>query len=365
MEDVVHGPDGQNWGSGRPVPNRVPPRWQDFRADDPERFRFSSAVPRVNLCYLWGMTLDLYRANPLDRARNWNDLEAGERRRRAVIAARDKDKEALWSLTEAYLVLNGSSGTSVSPRTLKAYRWAIDRFLTYAGEQAFNLLSPASGDGVRFIRTVEAGGLSPASTRVQLAGVRLLYSALRWAEATQVSPFADVKPVRDKTAAWDKRSPYREEEITALLTHADPRMKALLLLCAHGGLRISEALALEWKDVQLAAGNLLVRSGKGGKSRQVVLGKSLVQALEGVHSEGAVIGGSYPAAVERLQRLCARAGVLFRGYHALRHYAGTRLTREGASLDDVARHLGHSVLETARIYAKWSDDGLRRRVGGW
>ena len=50
-----------------------------------------SSYPVVNVCYLWGMTLDLYRANPLDRARTWNDLEAGERRRRAVVAARDKD----------------------------------------------------------------------------------------------------------------------------------------------------------------------------------------------------------------------------------------------------------------------------------
>jgi integrase len=218
---------------------------------------------------------------------------------------------------------------------------------------------------VRFIRTVEAGGLSPASTRVQLAGIRLFYAALRWAEATQSAPFADVKPVRDKTAAWDKRSPYREEEVTALLEQADLRMKALLLLCAHGGLRISEALALTWADVQLTAGELLVQSGKGGKQRRVVMGRSLIQALQGVRSEGAVIGGSYPAAVERLQRLCTRAAVPHRGYHALRHYAGTRLTREGASLDDVARHLGHSVLETARIYAKWSDDALRRRLAGW
>ncbi|WP_407572884.1 tyrosine-type recombinase/integrase [Deinococcus altitudinis] len=311
------------------------------------------------------MTLDLYRVSSLDRARSWNDLEAGERRRRAVVACRDQDREALWSLTEAYLVLNGTSGTSVSPRTLKAYRWAVDRFMTYAAEQAFNLLSPRSGEGVRFIRTVEAGGLSPASTRVQLAGVRLLYSALRWAEATQVSPFVDVKPVRDKTAAWDKRSPYREEEVTALLEQADFRMKALLLLCAHGGLRISEALALDWSNVQLAAGELLVRSGKGGKQRRVAMGNSLIHVLEGMQSEGEVIGGSYPAAVERLQRLCTRAAVQYRGYHALRHYAGTRLTREGASLDDVARHLGHSVLETARIYAKWSDDGLRRRIAGW
>jgi len=311
------------------------------------------------------MTLDLYRATSLDRARNWNDLEAGERIRRAVVACRDQDREALWSLTEAYLVLNGSSGTATSPRTLKAYRWAVDRFLTYAGEQAFNLLSPRSGEGVRFIRTVEAAGLSPASVRVQLAGVRLFYSALRWAEATQVSPFADVKAVRDKTAAWDKRSPYSDNEVLALLELADARMRALLLLCAHGGLRISEALALKWEDVRLNGAELVVRFGKGGKQRRVVLGQSLIQALEGVQSEGAVIGGSYPAAVERLRRLCTRAAVPYRGYHALRHYAGTRLTREGASLDDVARHLGHSVLETARIYAKWSDDALRRRVSDW
>lgn len=40
-------------------------------------------------------------------------------------------------------------------------------------------------------------------------------------------------------------------------------MRALLLLCAHGGLRISEALALEWVDVNLAARELVVRHGKG------------------------------------------------------------------------------------------------------
>lgn len=77
------------------------------------------------------------------------------------------------------------------------------------------------------------------------------------------------------------------------------------------------------------------------------------------------MGGSYPAAVERLRRLCARAEVPYRGHHALRHYAGTRLVREGATLDDGARHLGHSALETARVYAKWSDEGLRRRLAGW
>lgn len=325
-------------------------------------------VPRVNLCYLWGvtLTLDVIRTTAFDRARSWGDLNPEERRRRAVLAVRDQDAETLWTLTEAYLTLHGSSGTGTSPRTLKAYRWAVNRYLTYVGAQAVNLLRASSGDGVRFVRSVEAEGLSPSSTRVQLAGVRLLYSALRWADATQAAPFNDVKPVREKTAAWDKRSPYTHEEVQSLLEHADGRMRALILLCAHAGLRISEALALTDKDISLEGRELTVRHGKGGKHRRVVIGETLIRALKRLpEQQGPLIGGSYPAAIERLRRLCLRAEVPYRGYHALRHYAGTRLTKEGASLDDVARHLGHSVLETARIYAKWSDESLRRRVGQW
>lgn len=311
------------------------------------------------------LAIERYQQGAFDRARSWSDLNPEERRRRAVEASRDQDRDALWSLTEAYLTLHGASGTATSPCTLKAYRWAVNRYLDYAGTQAVNLLRATSSDGVRFVRSVEAGGLSASSTRVQLAGVRLLYAALRWAGATEAAPFADVKPVREKTAAWDKRTPYTHEEVQALVTAADARMRALLLLCAHGGLRVSEALALTWDEIRLDSRDLTVRHGKGGKQRRVVIGESLIGALRGLPRQEFVIGGSYPAAVERLQRLCVRASVPYRGHHALRHYAGTRLTREGASLDDVARHLGHAALETARIYAKWSDDGLRRRVGGW
>lgn len=312
------------------------------------------------------LALDVLRTTTFDRAKTWGDLSSEERKRRAVLAVRDQDADTLWTLTEAYLTLHGSSGTAISPRTLKAYRWAVNRYLTYAGVQAVNLLRATSSDGVRFVRTVEAEGLSASSTRVQLAGVRLFYAALRWADATQAAPFNDVKPVREKTAAWDKRSPYTHDEVQALLEHADERMQALILLCAHSGLRISEALAVRRADINLDGRELTVRHGKGGKQRRVVIGDTLIRALNRLPEQpGSLIGGSYPAAVERLRRLCLRAGVAYRGYHALRHYAGTRLTREGASLDDVARHLGHSVLETARIYAKWSDESLRRRVNHW
>ncbi len=67
----------------------------------------------------------------------------------------------------------------------------------------------------------------------------------------------------------------------------------------------------------------------------------------------------------RLQKVCRRAGVPYKGVHALRHYAGTRLMQQTGSLEHVARHLGHTQIETSRIYAKWSDETLREVLSEW
>ncbi|MFC4485854.1 tyrosine-type recombinase/integrase, partial [Cupriavidus campinensis] len=102
------------------------------------------------------------------------------------------------------------------------------------------------------------------------------------------------------------------------------------------------------------------------KTRRVALSRSLVDALGALEGrEGLVIGNTAQAARKRLATLCRRASVDNKGFHALRHYAGTRLVREGRSLDDAARHLGHASIETTRVYAKWADEGLRDTLGEW
>ncbi len=78
-----------------------------------------------------------------------------------------------------------------------------------------------------------------------------------------------------------------------------------------------------------------------------------------------MIGGTADSARERLRWLCRRAGVEPKGYHALRHYTGTRLVREGKSLDAAARHLGHASIKKTRVYAKWADDGLKDVLNAW
>lgn len=312
------------------------------------------------------MTLDVYKGELVARARTWVDLPLDERRRRAVAAARDRDTGTLWDLTEAYMTTHGSAGARVRPHTLRMYRLGVRHWLAYGNTAAVALLNPAPDAGALYLRSLEASGKAPSTAQVYLAGVRQLYRALRWAGATTADPFLDARPARDKTAPWDKRHPYPEEDVQKLLAAATPELRLLVLLGAHAGLRTSEMVALRWEDVHLDAGTLRVRDGKGGKTRVINLSASLTQALAALQAvTGPVVGRSPEAARLRLKTLCKQVGVAYRGLHALRHYNGTRIVRAGLSLEAAAQHLGHASIETTRVYAKWSDDTLKRELGRW
>ncbi len=295
--------------------------------------------------------------------------EPTERRRRAVAAASERDAGELWSLTRAYATLHGDAGAKGSDHTERAYEKGVrDLVAAWEGE---NLVRPDRDAAALWVRKLEETGRSASTIRVRLAAARMLYRALRWAGVTEVAPFEGVRPARDATAPWDKRQPYSENELERLLQNAETVDRALLLLGAHAGLRVSEATALEWRDVDLPSYMLTVRAGKGGKAGRVVMSKSLVKVLVDLKKAGGT-SGERPLpfgptrARQRVEALSRRAGVPYRGVHALRHYAGTRAAREhGGNLEPVARHLRHSNLETSRIYAKWSDETLKRSVGEW
>jgi integrase len=309
-----------------------------------------------------------YAGDTVSRSRHWTDLSEGELRRLTVAACRDQDEEILWSLTEAYFTVYGASGAKASRHTLRSYRQGLRVFLNHAGTRAVNLLHPARDLGPSFLREREAAGKSPGTVKLELAAVRLLYRALRWAGATTDDPFSDARPARDATAPWDKRQPYSEGEFQTLLTAAIPETRALLLLGAHAGLRVSELLALVWSDLDFGSRVVRVRSGKGGKARRAVMSETLAQALRVLgpgHAEQQLFSISDVAARKRLKVLCLKTGVPYRAVHALRHYSGTKLYRISHDLEAVARHLGHSTLETTRIYAKWSDESLKNSVGQW
>ena len=342
-------------------------------------------------------SLELSGATRLQRVARLQRLSEEALRRQAVRAAAERDEDTLWELVEAHMTLRGASGVATSRHTLRAYRRGIHELLTlWQGE---NLLRPSRDAGPLYVQRLRAGErsevlesepkgsrrgrkakpgpLAPATVSLRIAAARALYDALAWAGATDADPFRDVRIGRATTRPEDTQSTrvYTEYELIELMAAArDQQERVILLLGAHGGLRVSEMLRLTWADVDLRARELIVHGGKGGKTAVVALSPKLTEALLTYRRAMDARGHPRPHVLElrsqfgvyqRLRRVCERADVTFKGVHALRHSAGTRLYRQTGDLGQVQDHLRHATLDMARRYAKADRRRLRASLDDW
>lgn len=156
------------------------------------------------------------------------------------------------------------------------------------------------------------------------------------------------------------------------------RDAAMVVFLLHTGLRLNEALTLQLGDVQLAErkGQVLVRQGKGGKVRTVPLNVQARKALQewlavrprhGSHVwiqvEGEPSDGLSNRSVQRvLVRIGQDAGLEHLTPHVLRHTFAKNLVDSGVGLEKVAALLGHSNLNTTRIYITPNQKDLEQAV---
>ncbi len=146
------------------------------------------------------------------------------------------------------------------------------------------------------------------------------------------------------------------------------RNRALIAVLWRSGLRISEALALELRDVDLEAGSLRVRHGKGDKSRTVGVDEQTAAMLarwidrRRKLSPGArapifctLAGGRIDTSYVRhlLPRLAAKAGLDRRVHaHGLRHTYASELARERTPINVIRDALGHTSLAVTDRYLR-------------
>lgn len=154
------------------------------------------------------------------------------------------------------------------------------------------------------------------------------------------------------------------------------RNRALCGLLWRCGLRISEALALTMGDLDRARGRLVVRNGKGSKSRTVGLDAGAMALVDAwlvlrpaggrglfVTLAGAAVSASYVRSM--LIRKGAKIGLPGLHPHALRHAFASGLVREGHSMPTVQKSLGHSSLSTTAVYlASLGEDEAAEAVAG-
>ena len=73
----------------------------------------------------------------------------------------------------------------------------------------------------------------------------------------------------DDTPYWNPQQV--ERLLDALAALGIRRAGVAALIMWRSGLRVGETVALEWRDIDVTAGTLLVRRGKGGRGRTVPL----------------------------------------------------------------------------------------------
>nr|WP_246350765.1 tyrosine-type recombinase/integrase [Deinobacterium chartae] len=322
-------------------------------------------------------------------ASKWSQAE--NRRREGLRAAHTQDADTLIDLMTTYVRLKSSRKGRVSPLTLTHYAESVRRFLEYAGpaESPRLALNQLSGDDLEvWLLHLQEQGLSPASVKRHLYGLRNLFKALVWAGVYKTDPSADVRPPQDATPAHAKKGALPLELYRRLLElpqelHGDgPQMlrdRLMLMLGGTAGLRAAEIVGLDAADLDLRLRRLRVR-GKGAKTRVVPLTGTLLEALQAwlrarevmrlegrLHTEALLVSLSNKNAGGRLTIRGARnivnpyldrAGVPqdWFGLHTLRRTAGTHLYRATRDLHVVADVLGHSNVNTSAIYAKMDAD---------
>lgn len=161
------------------------------------------------------------------------------------------------------------------------------------------------------------------------------------------------------------------EEVTRLI-EAPPNAKHRLLLATiySAGLRVSEAVRLEIRDVDRVRMTLRVEQGKGRKDRVVPLSPRLLEQMENYWRVEPPRRWLFPnrqgtrsidvtVAQKAFMMAKLRAGITKRGgIHGLRHAYATHLIESGAEVPTVQRMLGHTCVSTTMRYFHLSETRL-------
>jgi site-specific recombinase XerD len=148
------------------------------------------------------------------------------------------------------------------------------------------------------------------------------------------------------------------------------RNRRVIFLMLFAGLRISEAAALRWRDVDLEGRYLVVRDGKGGKDRSVPLHPILLAELTAVppHRPNWAVAGKVDGSgmtvksmAHIFERWLPERGLTISA-HQLRHSFATELLRKRADIREIQELLGHESLETTQRYLALDPERLRAAV---
>lgn len=194
-------------------------------------------------------------------------------------------------------------------------------------------------------------GLSPNYVNTHLRVWRhVLRTAAAWGLLSR-DGLPVIQLVRHERAERRVLSPDEERRLSIALP---VRLRPLVTLALHTGLRHAELLQLRWQDLDAERRTLTIPAAraKGRRVRTIPLNASARAALHGLPDygpESRVFG--YRSIHSMFVRARRRAGLPEAiKIHTLRHTFATRALRQGIDLRTLQKWLGHQSIATTELY---------------
>lgn len=216
--------------------------------------------------------------------------------------------------------------------------------------------------------------VSPRTINYEL---RVLFTFFHWAIKRNylfLNPAANIERFRLPKRVIPKFM--TSEELKKFFEACNEDDRRLFMSILLTGIRKGEVEHLCWTDVSFELGVIFIQekpdmNWKPKTDERIVpispmLQELLLQQYEHRRSNRLVFanqeGNIDTHMLERLKKICARAGIRLSTVHALRHSFGAHLRMAGASLADIGDLLGHKDLATTQIYAKVQQEHLRKVI---
>jgi integrase/recombinase XerD len=261
----------------------------------------------------------------------------------------------LLSITENELKLR-----NLSTKTIKSYIGELNRYFLYKRE---DLDTPDIENIKKYLLGKYELGYSSRTVNVSLQAIKFFYR-----DVQKLDFVIDIKHAKTPHKLPVVLS---RNEINEIISATSNEKHRLLLALSYGaGLRVSEIVNLQVRDISTPELSITIRQSKGNKDRLSVIPEKLALEIEKI-----IIckdSNDYLFESERGGKLTIRtAQKIFDNslkktgikksatFHSLRHSFATHLLENGTDIRYVQALLGHSNIRTTQVYTQVTNPMLK------
>jgi integrase len=268
--------------------------------------------------------------------------------------------------------------------TYLRYRTTVELFLGGLGKRAALPLASLRAKDIEAFRDSRLKEVGATTVTDDLKILRTAFNRARRQGSLGTNPCEAVDFPKAEAQA---REPFTAREVGLLLQKAPKEWQTAILLGFYAGLRLGDAVNLDWKSVDLKKGMLTFKAQKTGRMEQIPIHRTLCVHLKKVAARKAgkispalakqsisgrsglsrkfleiVKGAGLNGSEEGARKVGKRRRFTTKSFHSLRHGFVSTMANAGVSKELRMKLAGHTTEASANRYTHHEVASLRQAV---